>query len=87
MRAAATAPLHTHLSDLLLVAARAAAVKRGREPISFTGDLHISNPSRSSALAYKVKTTEPDRYFVRPNQGVIATDTVARVRSESLMRC
>lgn len=40
----------------------------------------LSHPNNSSVhLAYKVKTTQPRRYLVRPNQGVVAPGETATV--------
>lgn len=36
-----------------------------------TSNIEIINTSRDSNIAYKVKTTAPKNYVVRPNQGII----------------
>ncbi|KAF0739689.1 hypothetical protein LEN26_002023 [Aphanomyces euteiches] len=41
--------------------------------------LTISNPSSVENVAFKVKTTRPMRYLVRPNQGVIGPNSSATV--------
>ncbi len=41
--------------------------------------LTISNPSSVENVSFKVKTTRPMRYLVRPNQGVIAPNHTATV--------
>lgn len=41
----------------------------------YFSNLYISNVSDSSPVAFKVKTTSPDRYLVRPNQGVLGANT------------
>ncbi|OQR91648.1 hypothetical protein ACHHYP_04517 [Achlya hypogyna] len=41
--------------------------------------LVISNPSSVENVAFKVKTTRPMRYLVRPNQGVIGPNSAATV--------
>ncbi|RHY31516.1 hypothetical protein DYB32_003415 [Aphanomyces invadans] len=41
--------------------------------------LTISNPSNVENIAFKVKTTRPMRYLVRPNQGVIGPNSSATV--------
>ena len=41
--------------------------------------LVISNPSSVENVAFKVKTTRPMRYLVRPNQGVIGPNSSATV--------
>jgi hypothetical protein len=40
----------------------------------FYCNLYISNPT-SSPVAFKVKTTNPERYLVRPNQGILASQS------------
>ncbi|KAF0686790.1 Aste57867_21453 [Aphanomyces stellatus] len=41
--------------------------------------LTITNPSSVENVAFKVKTTRPMRYLVRPNQGVIGPNSTATV--------
>lgn len=36
-----------------------------------TSNIEIKNTSREMNIAYKVKTTAPKNYVVRPNQGII----------------
>jgi len=40
--------------------------------------LHITNIGRSS-YAFKIKTTTPDRYLVKPNHGLIHQDAIAEI--------
>jgi hypothetical protein len=39
----------------------------------------LKHPGNSSYLAFKVKTTQPRRYLVRPNQGIVAPGTTETV--------
>ena len=49
------------------------ALSRGDEP---TVSLTLRNTSKVDQFAFKVKTTQPKRYLVRPNQGLIDVDQV-----------
>jgi hypothetical protein len=40
----------------------------------YYSNLYVSNTS-SHPVAFKVKTTNPERYLVRPNQGVLGAHT------------
>lgn len=44
-----------------------------------SANLTISNPSDSTDVTFKVKTTRPLRYLVRPNQGIIGPKGTATV--------
>ena len=52
--------------------------------------LVVTNPSTSTSMAFKVKTTRPTRYRVRPNQGVLRPrrdrDRLRRARAGRLRR-
>lgn len=61
-------------------AAHAARLAPEGGALLFRGELRISNPSETQALAYKVKTTVPERYYVSPNQGIIGSMAVAKVK-------
>lgn len=45
---------------------------------SVYGQLKMSNPT-SQTLAFKIRTTTPDRYHVKPNAGLVQSDSVANI--------
>ena len=46
-----------------------------------TKELHLKNPTQNK-VAFKVKTTAPKRYCVRPNSGFLEADQAAEVQGK-----
>ena len=53
--------------------------KENKEEGKGTSHIEIKNKSQDFIM-FKVKTTEPNNYIVRPNQGVIAPDSSMAVK-------
>ena len=49
--------------------------KENKEDGKGFSSLEIINKSQSEHIVFKVKTTEPNNYIVRPNQGIIYPDS------------
>ena len=45
-----------------------------------TASLMLKNSNASSYVAFKIKTTAPKRYCVRPNSGLLAPDDIMDVK-------
>jgi hypothetical protein len=41
---------------------------------------HTTTPQGGTAVAFKVKTTQPKRYLVKPNQGVLEPGKADRIQ-------
>lgn len=54
--------------------------KESKEEEKATGILEIINKSKTNIILFKVKTTDPDSYIVRPNQGVIQPEATVMVK-------
>jgi len=54
--------------------------KESKEEGKATGILEIINKSKTNIILFKVKTTDPDSYIVRPNQGVIQPEATVMVK-------
>jgi hypothetical protein len=54
-------------------------IKENLEEQKGSGVIEIVNKS-SDCIIFKVKTTEPKNYVVRPNQGVIGPDSATSVK-------
>ena len=65
-------------SDLTLLTAQLQLFCVGPFTEVVTADLKLSNPSKKR-ICFKVKTTAPKQYCVRPNSGLIEPGTVTRV--------
>lgn len=47
---------------------------------------HIDLQNRSQlSILFKVKTTDPANYIVRPNQGIILTDATMNIRIQCML--
>jgi len=53
--------------------------KESREEGKGVSSIEIKNKSDHSIL-YKVKTTEPNNYVVKPNQGILSPDSTISVK-------
>jgi hypothetical protein len=53
--------------------------KENKEEGKGIGSLDIINKS-GDFIIYKVKTTEPNNYVVRPNQGILQPDSSINIR-------
>ena len=47
--------------------------------------LKLANPG-DTRLAYKIKTTAPKRYCVKPNSGFLDADTTVSIQGRNLMK-
>ena len=54
--------------------------KENKEEGKGASSLDIINKSTSDFILFKVKTTDPANYIVRPNQGVINPEATINVR-------
>lgn len=54
--------------------------KESKEEGKATGNLEIINKSKTNFILFKVKTTDPNSYIVRPNQGVIQPEATVTVK-------
>ena len=64
---------------IILSPPHAIIFRDSREDTKHFGSLDITNKS-SEHLVFKVKTTEPNNYVVRPNQGIVAPDGSVNVK-------
>ena len=54
--------------------------RENKEEGKGASQIEIINKSAESHILFKVKTTQPDNYIVRPNQGVIRPDSSITVK-------
>lgn len=54
--------------------------KESKDEGKASSSLDLINRSTSDYILFKVKTTDPNNYIVRPNQGVIPPESTINVR-------
>jgi hypothetical protein len=59
---------------------QAVIFRENKEEGKGASQIEIINKSADSHILFKVKTTEPNNYIVRPNQGVIRPDSSISVK-------
>jgi hypothetical protein len=58
----------------------AVVFRENKEEGKAISHIDIINKSTTEFILYKVKTTDPNNYVVRPNQGVIAPESTINVK-------
>jgi MSP (Major sperm protein) domain len=59
---------------------QAVIFRENKEEGKWTSSIDIINKSGEAHILFKVKTTEPNNYIVRPNQGVIKPESSINVK-------
>ncbi len=59
---------------------QAVIFRENKEEGKGTSSIDIINKSSEAHILFKVKTTMPDNYIVRPNQGVIKPESSVNVK-------
>ncbi|KAH8247998.1 hypothetical protein KR032_009733 [Drosophila birchii] len=67
------------MTDLLTLEPREAIVFEGPFNRSVCKSLKIGNPSKNQKVIFKLKTTSPRSFFVRPNIGIVEPDSKVNV--------